>query len=340
MTNRSIGTVDVMTEFRAFQAVTDGESIERGVTTLTTDDLPDDGVLVEVHWSSVNYKDGLAATPTGRVARISPLVPGVDLAGVLVDDAPGMPAGTEVIAHGYAIGVGRHGGYAQLARVPAEWLVALPDGLTSREAMVLGTGGFTAALSVMALQEHGVTPESGPVLVTGATGGVGSTAVDILSNLGYEVVASTGKPDAADYLTGLGAASIIDRAELAEETKRPLESTVWAGAVDCVGGTTLANVLKKIHYGGSVAASGLTGGPGLSTTVLPFILRGVNLLGIDSVEMPIDRRRAAWDRVATDLKPSNLDAIGHDIALDDLDRVLGDILAGKATGRSVVDLRA
>jgi acrylyl-CoA reductase (NADPH) len=340
MTNRSIGTVDVMTEFRAFQAVTDGESIERGVTTLTTDDLPDDGVLVEVHWSSVNYKDGLAATPTGRVARISPLVPGVDLAGVLVDDAPGMPAGTEVIAHGYAIGVGRHGGYAQLARVPAEWLVALPDGLTSREAMVLGTGGFTAALSVMALQEHGVTPESGPVLVTGATGGVGSTAVDILSNLGYEVVASTGKPDAADYLTGLGAASIIDRAELAEETKRPLESTVWAGAVDCVGGTTLANVLKKIHYGGSVAASGLTGGPGLSTTVLPFILRGVNLLGIDSVEMPMDRRRAAWDRIATDLKPSNLDAIGHDIALDDLDRVLGDILAGKATGRSVVDLRA
>ena len=329
-----------MTEFRAFQAVTDGEEIERGVTTLTTDDLPDDGVLVEVHWSSVNYKDGLAATPTGRVARISPLVPGVDLAGVLVDDAPGMPAGTEVIAHGYAIGVGRHGGYAQLARVPADWLVALPDGLTTREAMVLGTGGFTAALSVMALQEHGVTPDSGPVLVTGATGGVGSTAVDILSNLGYEVVASTGKPDAADYLTGLGASSIIDRAELAEETKRPLESTVWAGAVDCVGGVTLANVLKKIHYGGSVAASGLTGGPGLSTTVLPFILRGVNLLGIDSVEMPIDRRRAAWARIATDLKPSNLDAIGHDIGLDDLDQVLTEILAGKATGRSVVDLQA
>ncbi len=260
--------------------------------------------------------------------------------GVLVEDAPGMPAGTEVIAHGYAIGVGRHGGYAQFARVPAEWLVALPPGLTTREAMVLGTGGFTAALSVVALQEHGIEPDSGPVLVTGATGGVGSTAVDMLSNLGYDVVASTGKPDAAEFLVGLGASSIIDRNELSEETRRPLESTRWAGAVDCVGGVTLANVLKRIHYGGSVAASGLTGGPGLSTTVMPFILRGVNLLGIDSVELPMQRRRETWDRLAADLKPSGLDAIGHDITLDDLDGVLTAILAGGATGRSVVDLRA
>jgi acrylyl-CoA reductase (NADPH) len=327
------------TEFRAFQAVTDGEAVDRGVTTMTTDDLPGDGVLVEVHWSSVNYKDGLAAIPTGRVARISPIVPGVDLAGVLVEDAPGMPAGTEVIAHGYAIGVARHGGFAQYARVPHEWLVELPTGLTTREAMVLGTAGFTAALSVIALEDHGVTPDDGPVLVTGATGGVGSTAVDILANLGYEVVASTGKPEAAEFLTSLGASSIVDRADLAEETKRPLESTVWAGAVDCVGGVTLANVLKKIHYGGSVAASGLTGGAGLSTTVLPFILRGVNLLGIDSVEMPMDRRRAAWQRVGTDLKPTNLDTIGHDIGLDGLDATLTEILAGGATGRSVVDLR-
>jgi acrylyl-CoA reductase (NADPH) len=328
-----------MTEFRAFQAVTDGDAVERAVTTMTAAELPDDGVLVEVHWSSVNYKDGLASTPTGRVARISPIVPGVDLAGVLVEDAPGMPAGTEVIAHGYAIGVGRHGGYAQFARVPADWLVALPTGLTTREAMVLGTGGFTAALSVIALEDHGVSPDAGPVLVTGATGGVGSTAVDILANVGYEVVASTGKPGAADFLTSLGASSIVDRAELAEESKRPLESTVWAGAVDCVGGVTLANVLKKIHYGGAVAASGLTGGAGLATTVLPFILRGVALLGIDSVEMPMDRRRAAWERVATDLKPTNLDTIGHDITLDDLDAALTEILAGGATGRSVVDLR-
>jgi acrylyl-CoA reductase (NADPH) len=324
--------------FRAFQAVTDGETVDRGVVTMSGDDLPADGVLVEVQWSSVNYKDGLASTPTGRVARISPIVPGVDLAGVLVEDAPGMPAGTEVIAHGYSIGVGRHGGYAQYARVPAEWLIALPSGLSTRDAMVVGTGGFTAALSVIALQEHGVTPASGPVLVTGATGGVGSTAVDILSNLGYEVVASTGKASESDFLTALGASSIIDRNELSDESRRPLEKTVWAGAVDCVGGMTLANVLKQIHYGGSVAASGLTGGPGLPTTVLPFILRGVNLLGIDSVEMPMERRRAAWARIATDLKPSGLDRIGHDITLDDLDQVLTEILDGKARGRSVVKL--
>lgn len=337
--SNGLRTLLAMTEsFRAFQAVTDGDTVDRGVVTLSTDDLPDDGVLVEVEWSSVNYKDGLAATPTGRVARISPIVPGVDLAGVLAEDAPGMPAGTPVLAHGYEIGVARHGGYARYARVPAEWLVAVPDGMSTRDTMVVGTAGFTAALSVIALQDHGVTPDAGPVLVTGATGGVGSTAVDVLSNLGYEVVASTGKPDQSGWLRDLGAASIIDRAELSEEGRRPLESTVWAGAVDCVGGTTLANVLKKIRYGGSVAASGLAGGPGLSTTVMPFILRGVNLLGIDSVEMPMDARRAAWARIGTDLKPSNLDSIGHDVTLDDLDQVLTDILAGKARGRSVVDL--
>jgi len=305
---------------------------------MSADDLSPDGVLVEVQWSSVNYKDGLASTPAGRVARISPIVPGVDLAGVLAEDAPGFPAGTKVIAHGYEIGVARHGGYAQYARVPAEWLVAVPDGLSTREAMVVGTGGFTAARSIIALQEHGITPDSGPVLVTGATGGVGSTAVDMLSNLGYEVVASTGKPEQANFLTALGAASIIDRNALSEEGRRPLDKTQWAGAVDCVGGVTLANVLKQIQYGGSVAASGLTGGPGLPTTVLPFILRGVNLLGIDSVELPIESRRATWARIATDLKPGNLDQIGHDVTLDDLDTVLTDILAGKARGRSVVKL--
>lgn len=325
-------------EFRAFRAATDGEQVDRGVATMSADDLPDDGVLVEVHWSSVNYKDGLASTPTGKVARISPIVPGVDLAGVLAEDA-GLPAGTEVIAHGYDIGVSRHGGFAEYARVPADWLVPLPAGLSARDAMVVGTGGFTAALSVIALQEHGLTPESGCVLVTGATGGVGSVAVDILSNLGYEVIASTGKPDAAGYLTDLGAAEVIDRAELAEESRRPLESTVWAAAVDCVGGVTLANVLKRIDYGGSVAASGLTGGGGLPTTVMPFILRAVNLLGIDSVMLPIARRRAVWERIATDLKPSNLDRIATEITLDDLDGVLDGILRGEVTGRNVVDVR-
>jgi putative YhdH/YhfP family quinone oxidoreductase len=325
--------------FQAFRAVTDGDTVDRGVTTMSVDELPDDGALVEVHWSSVNYKDGLASTPAGKVARISPIVPGIDLAGVRAEDAGDVPAGTQVLAHGYDIGVSRHGGFAELARVPADWLVALPDGLSAREAMIVGTAGFTAAMSVQALQDHGVTPDRGPVLVTGATGGVGSTAVGMLAALGYEVVASTGKADSADFLKSLGAASVVDRAELAEESKRPLESTVWAGAVDCVGGVTLANVLKKIHYGGSVAASGLTGGSGLPTTVLPFILRGVNLLGIDSVMLPIERRRAIWQRIATDLRPAGLDEIGHEIALADLDEVLTLILDGKATGRWVVDVR-
>jgi putative YhdH/YhfP family quinone oxidoreductase len=324
--------------FRAFSANTTGEAIDRGVVTMTADELPADGVLVEVQWSSVNYKDGLASTPAGKVARISPMVPGVDLAGVLVEPAAGLPAGAEVIVHGYDLGVARHGGFARYARVPEEWIVPLPAGLTTREAMIIGTAGFTAALSVLALERHGVTPASGPVLVTGATGGVGSTAVAMLAGLGYEVVASTGKPSSGGWLIGLGASSVVDRAELSEPGRRPLESTVWAGAVDCVGGVTLANVLKKIHYGGAVAASGLTGGNDLPTTVLPFILRGVCLLGIDSVMTPIARRCEVWGRIATDLKPKGLESIGHDIGLDDLDGVLTGILAGQAEGRSVVDL--
>jgi acrylyl-CoA reductase (NADPH) len=329
--------------FQAFQAVTDGEAVERGVVTMQADALPD-GVAVEVHFSSVNYKDALASTPTGKVARISPIVPGVDLAGVLLEDAGEVAAGTEVIVHGYDLGVGQHGGFAEYARVPAGWVVPLPEGLTMREAMALGTAGFTAALSVIALQEHGVTPDRGPVLVTGATGGVGSTAVSMLAGLGYQVIASSGKvAEASEFLLGLGAGAVVDRAELAPEggteSRRPLESTVWAGAVDCVGGVTLANALKKIHYGGSVAASGLTGGANLPTTVMPFILRGVNLLGIDSVMTPLPRRRDVWKRMAADLKPAGLAEIGHDITLDELDAALTEILAGGATGRSIVNLR-
>ncbi|MEC8486046.1 MAG: acryloyl-CoA reductase, partial [Actinomycetota bacterium] len=322
----------------AFRADTSGDTVDRGVVEMSTDDLADDGALIEVHWSSVNYKDGLASTPTGRVARFSPMVPGVDLAGILLEDAGDIDAGTQIIVHGYDLGVNRHGGFAQFATAPHDWIVPLPSGLTTREAMVLGTAGYTAALSVIALLDHGLTPSDGKVLVTGATGGVGSTAVSMMSQLGYEVVASTGKPDESSFLTDLGASEIIDRSMLAEAGK-PLQGMQWAGAIDCVGGVPLANVLAQTAYGGAVAASGLTAGNGLPTTVLPFILRNVNLYVLDSVQSPIERRREVWQRIASDLKPAGLDTIGHDIGLDELDDVLTGILDGKAVGRAVVDLK-
>jgi acrylyl-CoA reductase (NADPH) len=310
------------------------------VTELTTTDLPGDGVLIDVEWSSVNYKDALASTPDGRVARISPLVPGIDLAGTIAE--PGvhhLPVGHRVLAHGYDIGVARHGGFAGQARVPVEWIVPLPTGLDTREAMVIGTAGFTAGLSVIALERHGIRPGDGQVLVTGAPGGVGSTAVNLLAQLGYEVVASTGKPESREFLQELGAVDIIERSTLGDAVGRPLDSMTWAGAVDCVGGVTLANVLARIRYGGAVAASGLTGGAQVPTTVMPFILRAVSLLGIDSVQTPIEHRREVWTRLAGDLKPEGLDVIGTTIELDDLDGVLTRILEGGATGRYVVDCR-
>lgn len=326
--------------FRAFVATKTDDGFERVVRELTTTELPGDGVLIDVEWSSVNYKDALASTPDGRVARISPLIPGIDLAGVVAADEEGFSAGTPVLAHGYDIGVSRHGGFAGQARVPAEWLVRIPTGLDSREAMVIGTGGFTAALSVVALLDHGLVPDAGPVLVTGATGGVGSVAVNILAALGFEVVASTGKASSHEYLRELGAVDIVDRATLGEALGRPLESMAYAGAVDCVGGVTLANVLARIRYGGAVAASGLTGGTQIPTTVMPFILRGVSLLGIDSVQTPMDRRREVWHRLAGDLKPTGLAEIGRRTDLDGLDAVLTTILAGGVTGRHVVDVQA
>jgi len=321
---------------RAFVVTNGDDGFERGPRRLPVTALPEDGVLINVEWSGVNYKDALASTPGGKVARISPLIPGIDLAGSLAEQVEGLAAGAAVLAHGYEIGVSRHGGFANMARVPVEWLVPLPVGLTTREAMVIGTAGFTAALSVIALQEHGIFPEDGPVLVTGATGGVGSVAVNILAGLGYEVIASTGKPQGHDFLRSLGATDIVDRTTLGDSEGRALDTMLWAAAVDCVGGVTLANVLSKIRYGGAVAASGVTGGARLPTTVMPFILRGISLLGIDSVQTPIDHRRKVWGRLASDLKPRDLERIGNTIEFDHLGDVLSAMLDGAVTGRNVV----
>lgn len=320
---------DTFTAFTAEQ--TDG-GFHRGVTELTLDDLPEGDVVVDVEWSSVNYKDHLAATEKGRVARISPLVPGIDLAGTV------RATGDAVIVHGYDLGVAHHGGYAQMARVPAGWVVPLPDGLTSRQAMVVGTAGYTAALSVLALLDHGLEPDAGTVLVTGATGGVGSMAVAMLAGLGFTVAASTGKADAAPFLRELGATEIVDRGELGEAGK-PLQSVQWAGAVDAVGGTTLANVLATLAPGAAVAASGNVGGADLPTTVLPFILRGITLFGIDSVGTPIERRREVWGRIASDLKPAGLDTMAQVVDLAHLEGALDEIGRGGVTGRYVVQLR-
>jgi acrylyl-CoA reductase (NADPH) len=324
--------------FAAFTAEKADDGFRRGVTQLTVADLPDDGVLVDVEWSSVNYKDSLAATEKGRVARISPLIVGIDLAGTVQASGDGFNAGDPVIAHGYDLGVSRHGGYAQVARVPADWLIPLPDGLSTREAMVVGTAGYTAALSVLALLDHGITPDAGTVLVTGATGGVGSMAVAMLAGLGFTVAAGTGKPEAEKFLRGLGASEIIARDDLTDLSK-PLLSPAWAGAVDSVGGATLAHVLTRLAPFGAVAASGNVGGAELPTTVLPFILRGVTLYGIDSSQTPIGRRREVWRRIATDLKPAGLDAVAQVVDLNHVEAALDEIGRGGVTGRYVVQLR-
>ncbi|MCK4177853.1 acrylyl-CoA reductase family protein [Aciditerrimonas ferrireducens] len=317
----------------------DGQ-LTQGPTTLPLSELGPGEVLVEVAWSSVNYKDAMVTQPGNRVARRSPLVPGVDLAGrVLQSDDPGITPGTAVVVHGYDLGVAHHGGFAALARVPASWVVALPAGLDPRAAMVVGTAGFTAAMSVDALERVGLEPARGPVLVTGASGGVGSMAVAMLARRGYRVVASSGKTQERTWLEALGASEVIGRDDLEPNPGRVLGPGRFAAAVDCVGGRTLALVLRDLAYGGAVAASGLTGGAELVTTVYPFITRGVSLLGIDTVATDRTRRQQVWARIAdpADLRPGDLERfVDREVGLGGLGEALQDVLAARVRGRVLV----
>jgi acrylyl-CoA reductase (NADPH) len=312
-----------------------------GVQRISEADLPDAEVTVAVEYSTVNYKDGLCIGPGGGLVRNYPHVPGIDFAGTIETSSdPRYSPGDKVVLTGWRVGEAHWGGYSQKARVRADWLVPLPQGLTTRQAMAVGTAGFTAMLAVMALEDHGLKPGHGEVLVTGAAGGVGSVAVAILSALGHEVAAVTGRPETEDYLRELGATRIVPRAELAETVKRPLESETWTGCVDAVGGAMLARVLGQMKYGASVAAVGLAGGAGLPATVVPFLLRGVNLLGIDSVMQPYANRLRAWERIARDLPMDKLEAMIQPATLADLPELGAEILNGQVRGRVVVDVNA
>ena len=326
-----------MDNFQALVARKNDDRIDCAVETLEDSDLPPGEVTIRVAYSSVNFKDALAVTPNGGVVRNYPIVPGIDLTGEVVESqSPDFSVGDAVLANGYEIGTGRHGGYAEYARLPADWVVALGS-LSPRDGAAIGTAGFTAAMSVQALIDWGIKPDDGPIVVTGATGGVGSVSVDLLAAAGYKVVASTGKADAADRLKALGAADVIGRLPEDPDAKpRPLGKTRWAGAVDCVGGKTLADVLSTLRTGGAVAASGLTGGPGLNTTVMPFILRGVSLLGMDSVQMPIGPRRQLWEKLGSSLHPQHLSDITNDVDVKDVIGVLDEIREGRYSGRAVV----
>ena len=329
-----------------FNALVVNKDEESGKTSaaveqISKDQLPEGNVVVNVEYSTVNYKDGLCIGPGGGLVREYPHVPGIDFAGTIESsDDPRYSAGDSVVLTGWRVGEVHWGGYAQKARVNADWLVPMPSGLSSRQAMAVGTAGFTAMLAVMALEDHGLKPDQGPVLVTGAAGGVGSVATAILANLGYEVAAVTGRPETEDYLRSLGATQIVAREDINETVKRPLERETWAGCVDAVGGDMLARVLGQMKYGGSVSAVGLAGGAGLPATVIPFLLRGVNLLGIDSVMQPYDNRLRAWERIAKDLPMDKLEAMIHPATLGDLPALGKDILKGQVKGRVVVDVNA
>ncbi len=327
-----------MTDFDAYRIFEQDKKCEGRLVTATLDDLSPGDVVIETAYSSVNYKDALAATGAGKIVRRFPLTGGIDLAGSVVSsESPMFDEGDQVIVTGYDLSVTHDGGYAGYARVPAEWPVRLPDGLTPFDAMAIGTAGFTAALSIDQMERSGLSPGDGPVIVTGATGGVGSVAVELLATLGYDVTALTGKDGEHDHLRSLGAKEVLSRHEI-EMGTRPLEKSMWAGAVDPVGGDILAWLTRTMKYGGYISSSGLTAGINLNTTVLPFILRGVSLLGIDSVMCPMARRQDVWRRLATDMKPTRLPTVTKEITLAGLPEAFATLLAGEARGRTVVKI--
>jgi acrylyl-CoA reductase (NADPH) len=328
----------IMATFRAIliRKADDGQSV--GLADFDEKDLMDGDVTVRIEWSSLNYKDGLALTGKAPVVRRFPMIPGIDLAGMVESsNHPDWKPGDRVIVTGFGLGETHLGAYAEKARVKGDWLVPMPAGMTGRESMAIGTAGFTAMLAVLALERHGVAPDSGPVVVTGAAGGLGSVAVAILAKLGYEVIASTGRMSETDYLRHLGASDVIDRAELAAKV-RPLAKERWAGGIDAVGSTTLANVLSATRYGGAVAACGLAGGMDLPGYVAPFILRAVSLLGIDSVMCPQSVRREAWNRLASDLDRGTLQATTREIGLVEVLEAGKAIVDGQVRGRIVVKI--
>ncbi|MFY4775702.1 NADPH:quinone oxidoreductase family protein [Metabacillus sp. RGM 3146] len=326
--------------FQALVIDKKGDEVTKEIREITLNDLPEGDVLIKVHYSSVNYKDGLASIPNGNIVKTYPFVPGIDLSGEVVSSNDSrFKEGDKVIATSYEIGVSHYGGYSEYARLSGDWIVPLPENLSLKEAMVFGTAGFTAALSVQRLEENGLSPEKGKVLVTGATGGVGSIAVALLAKRGYEVVASTGKDSEHAYLKQLGAHEIISREEVYDGKIKALDKQQWHGAVDPVGGKPLASVLSKIQSHGSVAVSGLTAGGDVPTSVFPFILRGINLLGIDSVYCPMDVRKKLWERMAGDLKPERmLELVEDEVTLEELPGALDRILSSKVRGRILVKM--
>jgi acrylyl-CoA reductase (NADPH) len=330
-----------MASFRALVLHEEGGKISSRLESVDEAQLPPGEVTVAVEYSTLNYKDGMILQGIGRLVRQYPHIPGIDFAGTVErSDSPEFKAGDPVALTGWRVGEMQWGGYAAKARVPASFLVRRPEGLSAPHAMAIGTAGLTAMLAVIALEQHGLAPDAGDVLVTGAAGGVGSVAVALLSALGYRVVAGTGRSELRDYLTGLGAAELIERSALSQKPARPLDRERWAGAIDAVGGNTLATVLTQLKYRASVAACGLAGGSDLAATVIPFLLRGVNLLGIDSVMCPRDLRLEAWRRLARDLPLDRLDRITQTVPLADVPALAPRILKGEVRGRVVIDVTA